>query len=279
MTDTSTAPSCRRKIRLYCFSGTGNTLWLSRIFAERMCANGFPTTLIPLPSPDFKLLADDELLAVAFPVYNFTAPPFVNAWLRALPPSTNKAPVILISTLAGMSGLVKDPFRRVLEKKGYAPLAVREFIMPPNYINPTMDEARNSKIRAKAANAAADFADAVASGKATWPWSPPGLGLIQILMVGMFGRFGAPWLGKGFHADKSKCSKCKLCVRLCPVQNIESASDGLPSWRNRCQQCLRCVNFCPSQAVVSRRMRFLYRTHYRCDGITAKDLLAQKNDN
>ncbi|MFA6291582.1 MAG: hypothetical protein WC637_07355, partial [Victivallales bacterium] len=75
----------KKKILLYFFSGTGNTLWVSRLFADEMRRHGTETTIIPLPCPAPGNIEDDTILAVAFPVYSQTAPPFVCDWLRSLP--------------------------------------------------------------------------------------------------------------------------------------------------------------------------------------------------
>jgi len=264
-----------KKILLYFFSGTGNTLFVVKTFASEISKYGIDTEIIPLPSPVPESIPDDTVLCIAFPVYSQTAPPFVCDWLRSLPETKKGTPVIIISTLAGFSGLVKGPFHYLLRKKGYKPLAVREFIMPPNYFH-KYGEDRNSQIRERAKLAIADFAREVSGGNAKWPWRPSFLIVFQFLVEKMFRHCGSGWLGKGFKSDKNKCTKCGLCVKLCPVDNIGFAGDGYPVWNRKCQQCLRCITYCPADAVSNRRMRLVAYPGYKCPEIRAADLLARQ---
>jgi len=260
-----------KKIFLYFFSGTGNTLWVSRQFAGEMAKHKFETELLPLPAPAPVDLPEAAILAIAFPVYAQTAPPFICEWMRNLPETRKNTPVILISTLAGFSGLVKGPFRHMLEKKGYRPLAVSEFIMPPNYFH-KYDEPKNEAIRESAKIAIADFAKAIAEGRATWPSRPSILDPMQFLAEKMFKHGGSSWLGRGFKAD-GKCTRCGLCMKLCPVKSIVPDAEGRPSWNGGCEQCLRCITYCPAGAISSRRMKLVAYPGYRCQGINPKDFL------
>jgi NAD-dependent dihydropyrimidine dehydrogenase PreA subunit/flavodoxin len=264
----------KKKIFLYFFSGTGNTLWVSKIFAEEMRKYGTETKILPLPCPPPGIIDDDTILAVAFPVYAQTAPPFVCDWLRSLPETKKETPVIMLSTFAGSSGLVKGPFHHLLSKKGYTPLAVREFIMPPNYFH-KYGEDRNSQIRERAKLAIADFAREVSGGKTKWTSRPAFLNILQLVAQKIFRHGGSGWFGKGFRADKAKCTKCGLCMKLCPVDNINLAGDGYPGWGGRCQQCLRCITYCPTSAISNFRMRLVAYPGYKCAEIKAADLIRE----
>ena len=262
----------KNKFQLYFFSGTGNTLWVSRQFAEEMNKHGVETTLIPLPAPPAENIGDYTTLAIAFPVYAQSAPPFISDWIGSLPETKKQTPVVLISTLAGFSGLVKGPFYHMLKKKGYNPVAVREFIMPPNYFH-KYGEDRNSQIKERAKLAIADFAKELAEGKAKWPRRPAFLNILQFIMKKIFRHGGCGWLGKGFTADKSKCIRCGLCVKLCPIGNISFAGDGYPVWARKCEQCLRCITYCPTEAISNGRMRLVAYPGYKCPEIRAIDLI------
>jgi len=45
----------------------------------------------------------------------------------------------------------------------------------------------------------------------------------------------------------SKCTKCGLCAKLCPVNNIEMKE--FPEFKDKCVMCMRCKAFCPQQAI------------------------------
>jgi Pyruvate/2-oxoacid:ferredoxin oxidoreductase delta subunit len=45
----------------------------------------------------------------------------------------------------------------------------------------------------------------------------------------------------------SKCSKCGICMKLCPEKNILVDDDV--KWGNNCLNCLACFHWCPNKAV------------------------------
>ena len=51
-----------------------------------------------------------------------------------------------------------------------------------------------------------------------------------------------------FHADDT-CTKCGLCVRICPMNNLEIVN-GQVIQKDNCTICYRCVNACPKQAAT-----------------------------
>lgn len=175
--------SITKKIDIYWFSGTGNTLWVSKRFAGEMREYDFEVNLIPLPCPPPQNIPSGKMLAIAFPVYSQTMPGFVHEW----------------------------------------------------------------------------------------PYRPIMLNIFQYLCEKVFIPV-AGWLGKGFYADNEKCSRCGLCAKLCPLNNIHMEEGKLPQWDKKCQQCLRCVNFCPHKAIRNKRISCLYSSSYTCREITSASL-------
>jgi flavodoxin/Fe-S-cluster-containing hydrogenase component 2 len=56
---------------------------------------------------------------------------------------------------------------------------------------------------------------------------------------------------KQFKLDKEKCIKCDICVKGCPVHNLNHDNDGFPSWDGTCIMCLSCEMHCPREAIKS----------------------------
>jgi ferredoxin len=97
---------------------------------------------------------------------------------------------------------------------------------------------------------AASYAQDIIEGKTRWA-------IIPLLSDGMYLFYKIVitrmWLSNwnqkyfGFKVDKEKCTKCGLCVKICPVKNIKL--DNFPVHGHRCNFCMRCVSWCPQKAI------------------------------
>jgi len=54
-----------------------------------------------------------------------------------------------------------------------------------------------------------------------------------------------------FKVNKSKCTKCEICVNSCPVGNINMENSEYPKWGKDCLGCYNCVLSCPEVAIKS----------------------------
>ncbi|MFX1329192.1 MAG: EFR1 family ferrodoxin [Promethearchaeota archaeon] len=78
---------------------------------------------------------------------------------------------------------------------------------------------------------------------------------------------------KSFYVDDN-CSRCGLCERVCPVNNI-ILIEGLPYWQHKCQQCLACINFCPERSIQFD-LKTLKTQRYHHPEITIQEIINQK---
>ena len=72
--------------------------------------------------------------------------------------------------------------------------------------------------------------------------------------------------------DTTKCIKCGLCYKLCPVDNI--VMDHYPEFKDDCQMCMRCLSFCPTQAIKPDNNNF-----YPYTAVDSKALLQEEEKN
>jgi ferredoxin len=55
----------------------------------------------------------------------------------------------------------------------------------------------------------------------------------------------------------NKCTKCKLCVKLCP-ENAINQNDPRETIKNKCISCMRCIKYCPNKARdISKTEKFI----------------------
>jgi len=57
------------------------------------------------------------------------------------------------------------------------------------------------------------------------------------------------------------CTTCGLCVKICPMKNLET-TDNQITHKNNCTTCYRCVNRCPHKAItvwIHRKPKWQYK--------------------
>lgn len=75
----------------------------------------------------------------------------------------------------------------------------------------------------------------------------------------------------------SSCSNCGICEKVCPSGRIEMSNNG-PGWNDdvECYYCYACFNFCSEQAIgVKHYTKKLGRYHH--PKVSKEDLVMQKN--
>jgi ferredoxin len=259
------------RVELYWFSGTGNTLLAARRVAETLRAGGVPAELRRMETADPAAVATGEgvTLGLAFPVAAFSTYALVWRFIEALPPG-NGTPVFMLATMGGFSGLLVGPLKQLLQRKGYRPLAARELRMPSNFLahaKPLEKCGNRLECGLRGADA---FAQELLAGRGRWRRFSP----LPYAVTRWFWTHAARSFAKGglkFHANPARCTRCGLCVRLCPTGAItlpaapapgrqESApacenrqskvENPVPRWGGACIQCQRCIAFCPARAIT-----------------------------
>jgi len=77
-------------------------------------------------------------------------------------------------------------------------------------------------------------------------------------------------MDKSFWVDE-RCNQCKLCVEICPSQNIVLQDDKLV-WQNHCEQCLACIQWCPKESLQYGKKTPAYARYHHPE-IKVKDLM------
>ena len=234
-------------VNFYYFSGTGNTLLVARKISDVLKSCGMTVNLNRMEKAEKIILYENSVLGLAFPVAMQSTYPFVWKFFNDLP-DTNGTEVFMVDTLAGKSGGIVGPLKKVLQKKGYTTIGAQEVIMPSNLAPKNIPE-EDEKIRKAGLITAETYAKNLFESKTTWK-----KGSLLQDMVRQIAKVGFIWkmFGKWLEIDKEKCVKCKLCENLCPVSNIISDEDGFPVKSTSCEVCMRCISFCPQDAITFR---------------------------
>lgn len=73
-----------------------------------------------------------------------------------------------------------------------------------------------------------------------------------------------------FWVDNN-CNSCRLCEKICPVNNIEFNTNK-PIWKHNCEQCTACIQYCPNEAIQWRK-RTRKRRRYRNPNVSINELI------
>ncbi len=235
------------KIAIAYFSGTGNTAWMVNHLAARLTELGDEVEVVSCEkaSPDDARIAAAEVLGLAFPVYGSWAPHNMREFMEQLPEGKGR-PAFIVSTCAVYGGDVSWYMARWPRRRGYEPFLAATVLMPNNLIWPIPLPEQVQAILNRAEERIAELAAMIherrphVEGNNLLGWA-----------VGYFQRWGLSgierWVSRLWYADES-CVRCGVCVRNCPVGNIELTDDGV-RFGDHCLLCMRCFHHCPRQAI------------------------------
>ena len=248
------------------FSGTGNTWWASAKLESLLSDRGFLSKSLSIEAAEAQVsaaLGESDIVFLNYPIYGSDRPEIVKDFINNLPPAENKVFGIICTQLI-FSGDGAWLEHDKIEAKGYRINWAMHLRMPNNVSVPgfpfrfTNNRDRINKTLEAAEHRLAKLADDVEAGRIRLQGTgrlSRALGLMQRAPY----RKYLPKLRDDLSIEPANCSKCGLCIRYCPVDNIKFAAEqngGFPEFQGNCILCLRCYNFCPGQAVMYRNTRF-----------------------
>ncbi len=237
---------------IYYFTGTGNTLFAAKKFAEAL---GGETKLISIASLDrsqpIEIPDSVETVGIFSPVYCFGLPALVGKFVSRFAKPRKKVYFYSCCTSGGMKGYASQVLQEFLNRRGIVLDASFHLKMPSNYIPFTAPPGKNRcrKLYQDAEERIIRYAGFVAAGRKRHP--------IRVFPFDLLGELVAKnavsYLGdydKYFWLDEN-CDGCEICEKVCPASNI-IIRNHMPTWRHRCEQCMACLQWCPKQAIQFR---------------------------
>jgi ferredoxin len=261
------------KTAIYYFSATGNSLTV----AKDIAAGLDDVKIIPIT----KALKNDyeeffDVIGVVYPVYMFGLPLIVADFLEQikLKPQTY---IFTVATLGGLPGLTHTQTREILRRRGFSLSAGFSVLMPGNYtpLYAALPQEKQEELFRKEKLRINTIVTTIKEQKRGIMEEKPFLFnflLNKLLYKG--GTKQIPLSGKNFWVTEA-CTRCGLCAKVCPVDNVEMA-EGKPKWLFHCQHCMACLQWCPVEAIQYGKSTQGKR-RYHHPAVTAQDIAKQSS--
>lgn len=250
-----------KNIRIYYFSGTGNSANVAKWIHESALKHDIDSEMINITFADRRnLISPTERTLIVFisPVHGFNFPPVMLNFIAHFPRGKNN--VVILNTRAGMligkfitpglSGISLYLSSLILRIKGYRVQGLFPVDLPSNWmsLHPSLNDRTVEYLHIKNKEKVLAFSDTIFEGKTYFKALReiiPDLIISPIaLLYYLIGRF---LFAKTFYASAT-CNKCYKCINECPVKAIETVNKR-PYWTFNCESCMKCMSSCPKRAI------------------------------
>ena len=233
-----------------CFSGTGNTKHCVEKFVY-----GFDkkSKVFSIETQGIEqLLANENIIIFGHPTCFSNAHKIVRDFILSHTKLFRGKKIFIIATMGLFSGDGAGCSARILRKCGAEIIGGLHLRMPDSVADSKMLKKSLEENKSLVRKADKKILLAVEKFKVRKPFKE-GLNFFSHIS-GLFGQ--RLWFyGKSLSykdkpdIDLKKCVKCRLCVKNCPMQNLEKWNEQIVH-QKRCTMCYRCVNNCPEQAIT-----------------------------
>ena len=241
-------------INILYFTSTGNTLWLLQKAKKMIEEKGHTVNLFESVTTGQEFAENCDMIGVFYPVWGSDMPDPIRDKMHRLKEGGGKK-IFLVGNCAVFTGDTGMHWKKILGKKGYDAFYVDHLTMPININIPgwnlwkVPDKDKQAKILAEAEIHLKEVCSSVLEGKTKVDGTSP-----FSRFFGWFQRVGlqpfTDYAKKFFMCDSEKCTRCGLCYRMCPRNNITIDKDKGAVFGSDCILCMKCYNLCPVNAVL-----------------------------
>jgi len=229
-------------VKIYYFSGTGNTLWSAEKIAEKI-GGDCELRNIGIEAQKKEIVLEANAIVILFPAYAYGAPILVRSFVKRAVIKTSHISVFV--TFGTSPGGALAEIARILNRKNAAKAYYGRIPAVENYIAifGAQEEATIQKrleIQRSATDEAARAVSERLSNRVNTfrPFSVFVAALFS-LAVKIFYRW---------YKVSDDCNACGICEKLCPVAAI-TMRNNKPAFSKKCEHCQGCLNWCPQNAI------------------------------
>lgn len=241
---------------IFCFTSTGNSLYVAKKIAEKIGGK-------VLPMNNGRVQTEDDIIGFVFPVYFWGLPRMVEHFVTEMGISNKDAYVFSVATSGGPGFGVLGRLKKLLQAKGISLRYGTRLISVSNYL-PEYEAKDSEAIRRRVDEKLVRIVDAISSRR---------FNRIQdyTAINKMIYRAFPDKSSDQYFTVASSCTGCTICQQVCPAKNITMV-DGKPAFQHRCEHCLACIHNCPSHAI-DWKQKTQGKERYRNAAISLNDLI------
>jgi len=230
------------------FSGTGNSKYIAEKFSAGMNALCHS---IEEPQAFGELIQQNEIIGFCFPTYGSRIPRIMREFVLRHINLLKGKKLIIFCTQLMFSGDGARAFTDLLPKRYAEIIYAEHFNMPNNLCNFPVFKVTNGIENKKCLSAADRKMKKVCFNIKNGIIKKRGFNFFS-RCLGLIQGTSFPSLetkGKSSARTDSDCNGCGLCVKICPMNNLEFANNEVKQ-KDNCTLCYRCVNACPKKAIT-----------------------------
>lgn len=251
--------------KVFCFTSTGNSLYIAKKITEQIDARIVPMNRVSLSKPG---RCTDDVIGFVYPVFFWGLPRLVVRFVSELQIENKNAFIFAVATyggaVSGANGLLND----LLKANGTHLSCAVNLKCVENYI-PKYKLNDSEELRNKVD---ADILKIVSSIKNRESNKLEAYTFFNKLIH----RFLPDEKNDRFFTVSPSCTDCKACQKICPAANIEMKG-GKPAFLGKCEHCLACLHNCPAHAIDWKN-RTRGKDRYRHFAITHGDMISFNSD-
>ncbi|MFZ5951625.1 MAG: EFR1 family ferrodoxin [Candidatus Rifleibacteriota bacterium] len=246
-------------MKVFYFTSTGNCLEVAKAIGGE---------LISIPQVLKNNLTDfkEDAIGIVFPLYSLGTPGIVREFMEKTRLEADY--FFAVITYGNFEGGGVDDFNRLARSRGIKLSYLNSIVMVDNYLNffkmeKQIESLPDKKVPENVMIIASDIKERKSFIKKA------GMPMKMLSYVAqLIYRFQPGTVDNRFSVEDS-CNQCKVCEKVCPVDNIEVQQK--PVFKHKCISCYACTHNCPQNAIRLKGERS--RTRFRNPGIELAEII------
>ena len=216
------------------FTATGNNLYIAKRLSDDYYS-------IPRMTKENKFELKAEKIGIVFPVFHGAVPPIVEEFINNA--TLNSEYIFGIASYGCIAGGASKHLLEIADRNKIAFSYINEILMIDNWL-PMFDMKKERKKEPRK-NIEKHLEKIIADIDCNKVYIKKHTAIVNALRQIHKKKFYVSFEKEFFILNN--CTRCKICERVCPVDNIVVADK--PHFMKNCQQCLACIHNCPQNAI------------------------------